>query len=179
MSGQRTDHNAHTQHHTRLLYNGVSAGNTQRQGHNTARLTFVARLAPAAATVRDTTPGAGSVNACLVQLRMTVMEHAETMSQDVLRRLCVVLLCCCAVGLLCCCVLSVVLSVCCVVVLLCCCAVVLLCCCAVGLLCCRSVVLLSAVCCASESVLDESKPLFNSGIHSPIQQRYSSKLRAV
>jgi hypothetical protein len=61
LSGQHTDHNAHIEHHTRLLHNGVSAGNTQRQGHNTARLTFVARHATA--TVRDTTPGALTVDA--------------------------------------------------------------------------------------------------------------------
>ncbi len=32
LSDQRTDHNAHTQHHTRLLYNGVSAGNNTAAG---------------------------------------------------------------------------------------------------------------------------------------------------
>jgi hypothetical protein len=57
LSGQRTDHNAHT-HSTIPGYytTGLAQATRQRQGHNTARLTFLARHATA--TVRDTTPGA-------------------------------------------------------------------------------------------------------------------------
>ncbi len=56
LSGQRTDHNAHTQSTIPGYCTTGLVQATQRQGHSTARLTFVARLATA--TVRDTTPGA-------------------------------------------------------------------------------------------------------------------------
>jgi hypothetical protein len=57
LSGQRTNHNAHT--HSAIpgyCTTGLAQATRQRQERNTARLTFVVRHATA--TVRDTTPGA-------------------------------------------------------------------------------------------------------------------------
>jgi hypothetical protein len=89
LGGQRTDHSAHT-HSTIPGYciTGLAQATSQRQGHNTARLIRITsrdRHCPGYNT-RGAYGWTGSVSACLVQLRMTVPEHAETVSQDVLCR---------------------------------------------------------------------------------------------